>query len=325
MTSTSFEPGWQWPETLPGRWTTDQQDHKASGDAPGTEDTSGPSTSARPTPPGPESGSQAEPQGQRRRTHYGPRQCRICLEVVQPTFETPSEHLPEMLQGMPSVSYFSEDGGRLIRPCLCKGSQKYVHEGCLAAWRLQDPNSKRNYWQCPTCKYNYRLTRMTWAHWIGSTAAQVTLTFAIFILVVFILGYVADPILNFFLESYTVVQDPWDRRRPIYVEEEVNGWVDHFAKGLASLGLLGCAKILLSMNPLSWLNLRSSRLTGGGRPGATGRHRLRNETWIVVAVGLVTFLWAVWKGVRSWSKKTLTRASERVMDVPLADDDDDDD
>lgn len=29
--------------------------------------------------------------------------------------------------------------------------------------------------------------------------------------------------------------------------------------------------------------------------------------------------------MRTWSKKTLARASERVMDVPLADDDDDDD
>jgi hypothetical protein len=33
---------------------------------------------------------------------------------------------------------------------------------------------------------------------------------------------------------------------------------------------------------------------------------------------------AVYKGVRSWSKRTLERAGERVMDVPLPDDEDDD-
>ena len=34
---------------------------------------------------------------------------------------------------------------------------------------------------------------------------------------------------------------------------------------------------------------------------------------------------AVWKGVRSWSKRTLQKAGERVMDVQGDDDDDGDD
>lgn len=35
-------------------------------------------------------------------------------------------------------------------------------------------------------------------------------------------------------------------------------------------------------------------------------------------------LQAVYKGVRNWSRKTLEKAGERVMDVPLPDDDDGD-
>lgn len=33
----------------------------------------------------------------------------------------------------------------------------------------------------------------------------------------------------------------------------------------------------------------------------------------------------VWKGVRAWSRRTLEKASERVMDVPGVDDDDEED
>lgn len=33
---------------------------------------------------------------------------------------------------------------------------------------------------------------------------------------------------------------------------------------------------------------------------------------------------AVYKGVRSWTRRTLERAGERVMDVPLPDDEDED-
>lgn len=36
-------------------------------------------------------------------------------------------------------------------------------------------------------------------------------------------------------------------------------------------------------------------------------------------------LQAVYKGVRAWSRRTLEKAGERVMDVPLPDDDKDGD
>jgi hypothetical protein len=35
-------------------------------------------------------------------------------------------------------------------------------------------------------------------------------------------------------------------------------------------------------------------------------------------------LYAIWKGVRAWSRRTLEKAGERVMDVPGITDDDDD-
>ncbi|PNS15662.1 hypothetical protein CAC42_4114 [Sphaceloma murrayae] len=333
MSTTSFEPGWNWPESLPGRFhagddadvPTERSRQADTGATPPSPPRS--TEPPRPTATSPGSNDDGTQQShQRRRTHYGPRTCRICLEVVQPTYDMPSENLPNFLQGQPNVEYVSDEGGRLIRPCLCKGSQKYVHEGCLSLWRLQDPNNKRNYWQCPTCKYSYRLERMNWAHWIGSTAAQVVLTITIFVLATFLLGYVADPIINAYLDPISVVSYPFeDQDQYHYYEEESGTWLEHFVKGFASLGLLGFIKFFFTLSPWQWFNIRGNAMMGGGRAGATGRDRMQQISWFAVIVGIVTVLFAVWKGVRAWSRKTLTKASERVMDVPIAGDDDDDD
>ena len=296
MASTSFGPDWQWPTNLPGRWSTDVDDDEQPTQSSST------SSHGRHESSSHDSTSQARPADQAGETppprHYGPRQCRICLEVVQPTYENPSDDLPEMLQGMPSVSYFSEDGGRLLRPCLCKGSQKYVHEGCLSAWRLQDPNNKRNYWQCPTCKYSYRLGRMTWAHWVKSTTTQIALTAAIFLAVIFVLGYVADPILDLFLGSdadvdlglYSSFTDHGDGLWHLVDDADGDGWLQHLAKGFASLGLLGCAKLLWTINPFNFFGLRNYTMLGGGRAGS-GRQRLQSFSWLAVVLGVITFLW----------------------------------
>ena len=163
MASTSGfqpQPSWNWPRDLPGQWQNvkeeDEDEDAGATPRPGTHTDQG----------------QAEPmEGQR---HYRPRTCRICLEVVPPTYHPPSDNVPGFFQGRPTVTYESEDGGRLLRPCKCKGSSKYVHEDCLQAWRLQNPMQKRNYWQCPTCGFRYRLERMNWARWIGSTSKSMS-------------------------------------------------------------------------------------------------------------------------------------------------------
>lgn len=171
MTSTAYEPStatWQWPQDLPGAWA--DHDHK-SAPAESTSRSSSPSSASASDHTSHEHTEQTKPTEptEQQRRFYRPRTCRICLETVHPTFHPPSENLVGIFQSSPSVTYESEDGGRLLRPCLCKGTQKYVHEACLTAWRLQNPLEKRNYWQCPTCKYQYRLERMTWGRLISST------------------------------------------------------------------------------------------------------------------------------------------------------------
>lgn len=346
MAAYSTGASWGFPEDLPGGWVKVEEDGNTSTPPETTDEgirvKAEPSEGAEdiPIPPPSDAHEDGEPeqpaqdqQQQQHRRHYPPRQCRICLDVVQPTFLPPDDFtasLPASLQPEPRVIYDSpNDGGRLLRPCKCKGSQKYVHEQCLSAWRLQDPLQKRNYWQCPTCSYKYKLQRLTWSAWISSTAAQVGLTLFIFFAAMFILGFVADPIINLYLDPVTTIATAGGPTGSLVYDEDVTGWTEHFVKGLASLGLLGFAKFLLTLSPWHWFNMRGTGVyvggSGGRAGGGTGRDRLAQLSWITILVGIATFLYAVWKGVRAWSRRTLEKAGERVMDVPGTDDDDEDD
>lgn len=306
MASTGFNrgPTWNWPQNTgasPGH--SNGPGHHSS-TMPGAfreETTTSEETHQQPQPAASPKQDQNAPPKPRTRTHWPPRTCRICLETVDPTFHPPSESVPGIFQPAPSVSYDSTDpeAGRLLRPCKCKGSSKYVHEGCLQAWRHSDPGySRRNYWQCPTCHFKYRLERMQWGRWISSTTTQIILTVSIFFFALFFMGFVADPIINLYVDPYSFLTTAplskfGERMEPIFTDDNIPTWTEHFIKGLASLGLLGFVKVLFALSPWQWWNLRSSGIMngGGGRSGNTGRDRLANISWIVVLIGVGTFLW----------------------------------
>ncbi|KAI4942754.1 hypothetical protein J4E91_009923 [Alternaria rosae] len=245
-------PGWYWPD-----------------DAPKTEPAHATSSSTGSTsqpPPSATSNTSDNSSSQSRsstRTHWPPRQCRICLETVQPTFNVPSQSLPGFLQSSNVV--YEDESGRLIRP-----------------------------------------------------SAQVGLTAIILISIVFVLGFVADPIINLYLDPWSFLS-PFSASEPdyaYYYEDESSTWYEHFAKGFASMGVLGFLKVLIA-SPLSYFRI------GGGRGRTTGRDRYEQVSWIIILIGVGTFLAAVYKGVRVWSRRTLERAGERVMDVQGDNDDDD--
>jgi hypothetical protein len=288
---------WQWPDDLPGTSPSERDD---SSDRPHSDHTNSAS----------QGHARSYQERARRPRHWPPRTCRICLETVLPTFHPPPANVPEFLQGAPSVTYESDDG-RLIRPCRCKGSSKYVHESCLQAWRHADPAyGRRNFWQCPTCGFRYRLERMRWGHWISSAGqlkpsscwlvgitlillgAQLGLTLAIFLITTFMLGFIADPIINLYLDPYNTISPFSSDFDEAPLAEDEASWAEHFGKGVASLGLIGFVKVFFTLSPWQWWNLRSSGLMhGNARPGDTGRDRVASISWFVILVGLCTFLW----------------------------------
>ena len=112
----------------------------------------------------------------------------------------------------------------------------------------------------------------------------------------FVMGFVADPIINLYVDPYSVISSaPFSkvgaRLEPMLTDDDVTSWTEHFLKGLASLGLLGFVKVLFALSPWQWWNIRTSGImNGGGRSGNTGRDRLASISWVVVIIGIATFL-----------------------------------
>jgi hypothetical protein len=133
---------------------------------------------------------------------------------------------------------------------------------------------------------------MRWSRAITSTFTQIIITLAIMLTTIFVFGFIADPIINLYLDPYeTITSLPTRGTHAIQFEDEESTWLEHFLKGMASLGLLGFVKVIFAMSPWHWWNLRNSGLLGGGRGrAANGRDRMENISWTVVIIGIVTFL-----------------------------------
>ncbi|OTA83621.1 hypothetical protein M434DRAFT_83823 [Hypoxylon sp. CO27-5] len=255
------------------------------------------------------------------------RMCWICHDEVEATYEEPS-FLDGIGNRRPKRQYISENGDRLINPCNCKGSVKYVHEGCLKDWLSHNPEAL----QCSRCRYEYRMERLNWANRIRSPVVALGLTIVILLITIFLLGFIADPLLKLWLDPANTIAETITTGHIISVEDEddpfpeESGLFTHFLKGFFSLGLLGFIKVFLVASPWQWWNLRTSGVIGGGgRRGGTGRDRMQNINLTLVLIGVITFLYSVWKVTRQWTKDTLDKASQRILNVQRDNDDDDDD
>ncbi|KND92489.1 E3 ubiquitin-protein ligase MARCH4 [Tolypocladium ophioglossoides CBS 100239] len=260
---------------------------------------------------------------------YGPRTCRICLDTEQPKYPTGITSTFGISSASSRPTYDSDDPelGRLLSPCKCKGSQKYVHEGCLNSWRRANPMAARNYWQCPTCKFNYRLARLRCASMLSSKWAQVALTLVVVVIGIFLLGFIADPVLDLWFDPVRTISDTVtnvvsdvEAIKPSPYQEP-DTWTEHFAKGFISLGFVGFIKSIIAMGPWQWLQVRTSLLFGsGGRRLGTGRARMNNFNLFFVAIGAFTFLMAIWNVVKAVSARVLRNVSDNVLDVGEDDD-----
>jgi hypothetical protein len=152
----------------------------------------------------------------------------------------------------------------------------------------------------------------------------------VFLLLIFILGFFADPILSMWVDPVGTVADTVTglvndvEALKAPPPREPTGWLEHWLKGFFSFGILGFLKVVLTLSPFHWWNLRSGGAFGSGRrPAASGRARIENVNVLLVLVGAITFLIAIWKAIRKISEKMMDRIADSVLDV--GDDDDDED
>ncbi|GJJ72254.1 hypothetical protein EMPS_04611 [Entomortierella parvispora] len=89
------------------------------------------------------------------------KRCRICLDVDNET-----------------------ELGRLISPCLCKGSSRYIHLNCLQRWRELSPR-KESFYRCDTCHYHYSFSRP----WMAKVLDRVWFPHVATVLIMFFVIY----------------------------------------------------------------------------------------------------------------------------------------
>ena len=113
--------------------------------------------------------------------------------------------------------------------------------------------------------------------------------------VIFVLGFIADPIINMYLDPWsslgwiTGFGDVFEPAEALHIADEGPlNWAEHFLKGIAGLGVVGCLKVVLT-SPLQFWRFRVSGGNGGRR--STGRDRINDISWLVILVGVTTTLW----------------------------------
>lgn len=278
-----------------------------------TEDT----TSPRGTPP------ESEPE---QSWSYPTRTCRVCLEEVPATVTLYPPGLPPAFQ-RPIVEYKNEDEyGRLVKPCRCRGGMRYIHELCLRRLRTESvrPGSL---WKCHQCGYKFNFNRLTVQRYLDSKFSSGILTVLVMLVIMFLLGFVADPILNLYADPYETIvghEDVWQTVTVNDPRGSLSGWAQHFTKGMVSMGLLSFLRTMI-LNPFQWWNLRNTGFVASRVSGrsATGRDRAINISWIAVAMGILSASYFFYKWVQTIIGKSLQRIGNNIVDTQLPGDDDD--
>lgn len=88
------------------------------------------------------------------------------------------------------------DCGRLISPCLCSGSMRHVHVGCIQQWRGTGRN-KKAFMECTQCGFRYRLRRTRILGLASSKPILVVTSLVLFLTLSLLVGSILHWMLHF--------------------------------------------------------------------------------------------------------------------------------
>ncbi|KAF9329503.1 hypothetical protein BG006_007414 [Podila minutissima] len=244
------------------------------------------------------------------------RQCRICLGGVD-----------------------EEDTlGRLISPCLCKGSMKYVHVECLNAWRERSPKQESHY-KCDTCKYSFSFRRTSFARYLAHPLTVFVLTILVFIAAVFAAGFAMKLLLYLTMDEaqefiYPADLDEFDEDELLRLKEDFVIFktpdslravfrIDksHMVFGSFFVSIIGFLQLLLST---IWMGGGGGvfRIGGFGLGGGRRRGERQREAGIggvlmvmILVFGLFKSVYTTYQFVNRMSRKALAKAELMVLEV----------
>jgi hypothetical protein len=202
-----------------------------------------------------------------------------------------------------------EELGRLISPCKCSGTAKYVHILCLQEWRKRSTaaGSSKSFFECDLCKYQYSFRQTRYAAILMSWKSKTVATLVLLWSWAFALGFMAHPLLETHVtdeDIELILQFPNIFLQMIGVDIKTrlvpqNGWIEHQFLGTACIGLLGLIKF-------SFVTFYSS----------TFRHK-RTLSLLLVVVGFVYSIAELYKFVGKLSGYGLrVMAGWLAYDVP---------
>lgn len=107
------------------------------------------------------------------------------------------------------------DLGKLLSPCRCRGTSRYVHQGCLKRWRAASANSGEltthsetsgesvqvnqadlnlaaSFYECDQCKYRYQFRRTRIASLVTHPATLLSVTCILFTMLIYVAGFMAN-------------------------------------------------------------------------------------------------------------------------------------
>jgi len=224
-----------------------------------------------------------------------------------------------------------EEMGKLFSPCQCKGSMKYVHVGCLNLWR-EKSSKKESYFMCDQCFYRYNFSRTSWAHFLERPYVIHITTIILFVMVIFLSGYVGKlidfdvtPLLleeeditenigiqEGIVENLEVIPTLLPQNEPV-----TSFWMidfEHWLKGIFVVGIGGFIHLILSFFMLTGTFREFLFFRAGG--GGNQKDGLSLMLLIAVIVGLVRALYSVYKFVNWGSQIVLAKMSAVILEVP---------
>lgn len=218
--------------------------------------------------------------------------------------------------------------GRLISPCKCKGTMKYVHLACLNAWRnasnSRGLSSESSFFKCSSCLYKYNFSRTWLASLVTNFGVRFLLTLSILLMLVFSGGFCSKFILS---KADFAIPNP---ETDITAEDFANlldltriDW-GHFVLGTIFVGVVGFILFLVQMvlwGTISVLGLRFPIFVyqrDGQRSGSRGKAEFGAASiflLIIVVVGICQSLYTIYSTVNTYSKRWLEALGAQILEV----------
>lgn len=224
------------------------------------------------------------------------------------------------------ICFGGVEEGKLISPCLCSGSIRFVHLACLNHWRRASANRKASF-QCDQCGFKYSMRRTRLASVLRASLVLNLVAISAFAVLLLCCAYLVA-----YLRSF----------HPAYAIELLNstllGSPEEGGSGEDHGDLLSMMEMeAMYLLPLERLGLRVVDLCGSivilGIVGvffsgltfdglfllALGRRRGRAEPDVAVIylllLGLVKFHLALYNFFKEYSAKLLQSAEENILEV----------